>query len=221
MRISSKADYAIRAVVELATLEDSWPVKAETLAAAQDIPGKFLLNILFELKRAGIVASQRGNEGGFRLGRAAAEISLADIVRAVEGPLAQVGDVRPDQLDYKGSAEPLVEVWIAVREHIRTILESVSVADIATRNIPLAVRLITADPEAWMPHTPGTVPGLRPCGSQARRPAPVASSRHRPGGTEPDRPPGARPANPRCVSSRIGATAARRDPRRDGRRVRC
>ena len=182
MRISSKADYAIRAVVELATLEDSWPVKAETLAAAQDIPGKFLLNILFELKRAGVVASQRGNEGGFRLGRAADEISLADIVRAVEGPLAQVGDVRPDQLDYKGSAEPLVEVWIAVREHIRSILESVSVADIATRNIPLTVRLITADPEAWMPHTPGTVPGaqaLRVAGSTTRTRGVVTSSTRR------------------------------------------
>ncbi len=182
VRISSKADYAIRAVVELATLEDSWPVKAETLAAAQDIPGKFLLNILFELKSAGIVASQRGNEGGFRLGRAASEITLADVVRAVEGPLAQVGDVRPDQLEYKGSAEPLVEVWIAVREHIRSILESVSVADIATRNIPLTVRLITADPEAWMPHTPGTVPGpqaVRVAGSTMRTRGVVTSSTRR------------------------------------------
>ena len=187
-------------------------MKAETLAAAQDIPGKFLLNILFELKRAGIVASQRGNEGGFRLGRAAAEISLADIVHAVEGPLAQVGDVRPDQLDYKGSAEPLVEVWIAVREHIRTILESVSVADIATRNIPLAVRLITADPEPGSPTPPERSPDSRPCGSQARRPAPVASSRHRPGRTRrtdhqvPDR-------RIPVMSSGIGGAAARRDPR--------
>jgi Rrf2 family protein len=159
VRISAKADYAIRAVVELATLEDEWPVKAETLAAAQRIPPKFLLNILFELKHAGIVASQRGNEGGFRLGRLAEEISLADIIRAVEGPLAQVGDSRPDQLDYTGSAEPLVEVWIAVREHIRSILESVSVADVANGKLPTLVTTITADPEAWQPHTPGTVPG--------------------------------------------------------------
>lgn len=169
VRISAKGDYAVRAVVELATLEDEWPVKAETLAAAQRIPPKFLLNILFELKHAGIVASQRGNEGGFRLGRLPDEISLADIIRAVEGPLAQVGDSRPDQLDYAGSAEPLVEVWIAVREHIRSILESVSVADVANGKLPALVTNITADPEAWMPHTPGTVPGphaLRATGDQ-------------------------------------------------------
>jgi Rrf2 family protein len=159
VRISAKADYAVRAVVELATLEDEWPVKADTLAAAQRIPPKFLLNILFELKHAGIVASQRGNEGGFRLGRLPEEISLADIIRAVEGPLAQVGDSRPDQLDYTGSAQPLVEVWIAVREHIRSILESVSVADVANGDLPALVTDITANPEAWMPHTPGTVPG--------------------------------------------------------------
>lgn len=169
VRISAKGDYAVRAVVELATLEDEWPVKAETLAAAQRIPPKFLLNILFELKHAGIVASQRGNEGGFRLGRLPDEISLADIIRAVEGPLAQVGDSRPDQLDYAGSAEPLVEVWIAVREHIRSILESVSVADVANGKLPALVTNITANPEAWMPHTPGTVPGphaLRATGDQ-------------------------------------------------------
>lgn len=159
VRISAKADYAIRAVVELATLEDEWPVKAETLAAAQRIPPKFLLNILFELKHAGIVASQRGNEGGFRLGRLPNEISLADIIRAVEGPLAQVGDSRPDQLDFTGSAEPLVQVWIAVREHIRSILESVSIADVANRTLPSLVTEITANWEAWMPHTSGTVPG--------------------------------------------------------------
>jgi Rrf2 family protein len=159
VRISAKADYAVRAVVELATLQDEWPVKAETIAAAQRIPPKFLLNILFELKHAGIVASQRGNEGGFRLGRLPEEISLADIIRAVEGPLAQVGDSRPDQLDFIGSAEPLVDVWIAVREHIRSILESVSVADVANHELPTLVTDITAIPEAWMPHTPGTVPG--------------------------------------------------------------
>lgn len=169
MRISAKADYAVRAVVELATLKDEWPVKAETIAAAQHIPAKFLLNILFELKHAGIVSSQRGNEGGFRLGRLPEEISLADIIRAVEGPLAQVGDSRPDQLDYVGSAEPLVEVWIAVREHIRSILESVSVAEIASGNLPSLVTSITADPEAWQPHTPGTVPGPHALRAAAER----------------------------------------------------
>jgi Rrf2 family protein len=175
VRISAKADYAVRAVVELATLKDEWPVKAETLAAAQRIPPKFLLNILFELKHAGIVASQRGNEGGFRLGRLPEEISLADIIRAVEGPLAQVGDSRPDQLDFTGSAEPLVEVWIAVREHIRSILESVSVADVANRTLPSLVTDITAVTEAWMPHTPGTVPGphaLRAASERDRTNAP-------------------------------------------------
>jgi Rrf2 family protein len=175
VRISAKADYAVRAVVELATLEGEWPVKAETLAAAQRIPSKFLLNILFELKHAGVVSSQRGNEGGFRLGRRPEEISLADIIRAVEGPLAQVGDSRPDQLDYTGSAEPLVEVWIAVREHIRSILESVSVADVANATLPALVTDITANPEAWQPHTPGTVPG-----PHALRARSVQDDRHLP-----------------------------------------
>lgn len=181
VRISSKADYAVRAVVELATLSQERPVKAETLATAQDIPPKFLLNILFELKHAGIVASQRGNEGGFRLGRRPEEISLADIVRAVEGPLAQVGDVRPDQLDYKGSAEPLVEVWIAVRENLRSILESVTVADVASRRLPPIVSGITSDPEAWMPHTAGTVPGPQAirAAKAGRRPRGTVASRPR------------------------------------------
>lgn len=158
MRISAKADYAIRAVVELASMCAAHPVKAETLAAAQGIPAKYLLNVLFELKRAGIVTSQRGAVGGYRLGRPPAQITLADIIRAVEGPLAQVGDYRPDELDYHGTAEPLRDVWVAVRANLRSILETVTVAHVANRTLPAKVHRLTAKDDAWLPHIATLVP---------------------------------------------------------------
>jgi Rrf2 family protein len=148
MRISAKEDYAVRAVLELA-LADGNPVKREQIAQAQTIPIAFLQNILVELRHAEIVEAQRGREGGFRLARPAAEITVADVVRAVSGPLATVRGVRPPSLAYTASAEPLKEVWVAVRANIRAVLERVTLADLASGKMPAAVKKITADPANW------------------------------------------------------------------------
>src|SRR5919201_5704197 len=151
MRLSAKADYALRATVELASLGDGH-VKAEALARAQSIPLRFLEQILLDLKHAGLVASQRGAEGGYWLARPAAEITLADVIRAVEGPLANVRGVTPEQLEYAGSAERLRDVWIALRVSLRSVLEEVTVADVASGTLPSDVAQLTRDPEAWQPH---------------------------------------------------------------------
>src|SRR5579875_2358205 len=131
MRISAKADYAVRAAVELAATTDEKPVKAERIATAQDIPLNFLENILGELRHAGIVRSHRGAEGGFRLARPPAEITVADVIRAVEGPLASVRGAPPEEARYGGAAETLPRVWIAVRVNLRRVVEQVTIADIA------------------------------------------------------------------------------------------
>lgn len=152
VRISAKVDYALRAAAELAVAEGSGPIKGEQLARAQEIPPKFLENILLELRHAGLVQSQRGAEGGYWLARPASEIRLADVIRAVEGPLANVRGVRPESLEYGGAAEPLRDVWIAVRASLRSVLESVTLADLAARELPGSLRDLLADPEAWLPH---------------------------------------------------------------------
>ncbi len=152
MRVSAKADYAIRAVAELAATDPEVPLKAETISTSQDIPVKFLLNILFELRRAGILRSQRGADGGYQLARPASEVSLADVIRAVEGPLAQVGDSRPEELKYNGVAESLVDVWVAVRANLRAILDVVTIADVARHSLPRTVRNLARDPDAWVSH---------------------------------------------------------------------
>ena len=152
MRVSAKADYALRACVELAALGDGGPVKGERIAQAQEVPLKFLENILGDLRHAGVVRSQRGVEGGYWLARPADEITLADVIRAVEGPLANVRGVRPEAIEYGGSAEPLREVWIAVRASLRSVLEEVTLADVARNELPAAVRELIDDPEAWAPH---------------------------------------------------------------------
>jgi Rrf2 family protein len=154
MRISAKADYALRAAAELATNagSDRRPMKGERLAEAQEIPRKFLENILIELKRAGLVRSVRGADGGYQLAYPPEEISLADIIRAVEGPLANVRDVRPDELEYTGSATHLKEVFIAVRASLRAVLEQVTLADLLTGELPPEVAKLAADPDAWKPH---------------------------------------------------------------------
>jgi Rrf2 family protein len=152
MRVSAKVDYAVRAGVELAAAADGSPVKGERIAQSQQIPFKFLENILLELKHAGLVQSQRGAEGGYWLGRPPDEISLADVIRAVEGPIANVRGLRPEQVEYGGAAEPLREVWIAVRANLRAVLETVTLADLAEGRLPEEVARITADPEAWLPH---------------------------------------------------------------------
>jgi len=151
LRVSAKADYAIRAMVELAAAGGG-PLKAERISQAQSIPIKFLENIMSDLRQASLVRSQRGTEGGYWLARAAEEVSLADVIRAVEGPLANVRGRRSEEVEYEGSAVPLRKVWIAVRASLRGVLESVTLADIARGELPDAVVDLTADADAWLPH---------------------------------------------------------------------
>src|SRR5579871_5900622 len=150
MRISAKADYAVRAVVELAAATDEKPIKAERIATAQDIPLNFLENILGELRHAGIVRSHRGAEGGFRLARPADQINIADIIRAVEGPLASVRGGPPEETSYPGASESLPRVWIAVRAALRKVVEHVTVADVASGKLPAEIDRLAEDPEAWV-----------------------------------------------------------------------
>jgi Rrf2 family protein len=170
VRISAKADYAVRAAVELAAaqLDDSGaaqsgeagsraggkpedrPVKAERIASAQEIPLNFLENILGELRHAGIVRSQRGAEGGFRLARPARQITVADVMRAVEGPLASVRGGPPEETSYGGAATALPRVWIAVRANLRAVVERVTLADVAAGRLPARVEKLAEDPEAWV-----------------------------------------------------------------------
>ena len=152
MRITAKADYAVRAAVELAAAQpDGVPVKGEHLAKSQDIPQNFLENILTELRRAGIVRTRRGAEGGYQLARPAREITVADVLRAVEGPLAAVQGVQPQDLEYGGAAKHLPELWVAVRASLRSVLEKVTLADLAAGKLPRSVASKTADPDAWRP----------------------------------------------------------------------
>ena len=152
MRISAKADYAVRAGAELAAAEDRRPMRAEEIARHQDIPVHFLINILNELKIAGIVQSQRGVKGGYRLARPAEAVTLAAIIRAVEGPLASVHESRPEEMHYPGPAEPLREVWVAVRANLRAVLEKVTLADLANGSLPASVRKLLKEPEVWRAH---------------------------------------------------------------------
>ena len=149
MRLSAKADYALRASLELATATDAH-VKAEAVARAQSIPLRFLEQILLDLKHAGLVASQRGAEGGYWLARPPASITVADIIRAVEGPLASVRGGRPEDVEYAGSAEPLQRVWIAVRASLRSVVERVTLADLAGGHLAKDIESLAKDPEAWV-----------------------------------------------------------------------
>jgi Rrf2 family protein len=149
MRISARADYAVRAAVELAAAGEG-PTKGEAIAQAQAIPLKFLENILSDLRHAGIVRSQRGAEGGYWLARAPGEISVADVIRAVDGPLASVRGGRPEDVAYNGAAEPLAQVWIAVRASLRSVVERVTLADVASGRLPSRVTKLAEDPEAWV-----------------------------------------------------------------------
>jgi len=148
VRVSAKADYAIRAAVELAAAGDG-PTKGERIAQAQSIPPNFLENILVDLRNAGLVASRRGADGGYWLAQPADEISLADVIRAVDGPLANVRGVRSEQVEYEGSATRLRDVWVAVRASLRGVLETTTVADLASGELPPSVKALTADPAAW------------------------------------------------------------------------
>jgi Rrf2 family protein len=153
MRVTAKVDYAVRAAVVLADAaeQDRSPLKGDQIATAQQIPVKYLENILSELRQAGIVRSQRGAEGGYWLGRPAAEISLADIIRAVEGPLANVRGERPESLDYPDGTGALQDVWIATRAALRSVLDLVTVADVAKGRLPRSVKAYATDPASWEP----------------------------------------------------------------------
>ena len=152
MRISAKTDYAVRAAVELAGAPDGSVVKAERIAEAQDIPLNFLENILAQLRQARIVESRRGPEGGYALARPPGEITLADVIRAIDGPLAGVSGRRPQDLGYTGTAEPLRDVWVAVRASLRSVLERVTLADVAAGKLPSHIGKLTSDPDAWTTH---------------------------------------------------------------------
>jgi Rrf2 family protein len=148
VRITAKVDYGVRAAIELAAAENP-PVKGEQLASRQGIPLKYLENILADLRRAGVVASQRGADGGYRLAAPADSLTVADIIRAVEGPLADVHGAPPETLDYAGPAKTLQRVWIATRASLRTVLEEVTLADIVADRLPTPVEELLVDPGAW------------------------------------------------------------------------
>jgi Rrf2 family protein len=149
MHVTAKADYAVRAVVELVDSGQDSPRKVDEVAQAQSIPVSFLENILTQLRSSGIVRSQRGPEGGYWLAQPADEVNLAQIIRAVEGPLVGVRGQRPEEVEYAGSAESLQQVWIALRANLRKVLEHVTVADVAAGTLPKEVLALTRGEEAW------------------------------------------------------------------------
>lgn len=151
MRLSARVDYALRAMAELAAQAgEGRLITADRLAGAQEIPPKFLESILLQLRRGGIVVAQRGPEGGYRLARPPAEISLAEIIRVIDGPLANVRGQRPEELGYHGVAASLQDVWIALRASERLILETVTLEDVVSGELPARVRDLVADPRAWV-----------------------------------------------------------------------
>jgi Rrf2 family protein len=149
MHVTAKADYAVRAVIELADSSQSSPRKVDEVAQAQGIPVSFLENILTQLRSAGVVRSQRGPEGGYWLAKPAEQINLAQVIRAVEGPLVGVRGQRPEEIEYVGSAESLQQVWIALRANLRKVLEHVTVAEVAAGKLPKDVLALTRQEEAW------------------------------------------------------------------------
>jgi Rrf2 family protein len=148
VRISAKADYAVRVAAELAAATPKQPVKGEHLATSQEIPLKFLENILGSLRTAGIVASKRGAEGGYLLAQKPADVTVADVIRAVDGPLGAVRGEPPEDLTYPGPAKRVVDVWIAARASLRTVLEHVTLADLASGKLSPKIEKMVADPEA-------------------------------------------------------------------------
>ncbi|MDQ6687013.1 MAG: Rrf2 family transcriptional regulator [Actinomycetota bacterium] len=152
MRVSAKSDYALRALIEIAARDDDNAVSAEELGRRQDIPHGFLQAILADLRRTGIVISQRGQSGGWRLGHEAAEISVADVIRAVDGPLVSVHGLRPEAVRYSGSAQVLQLVWIAGRSSLRDVFEAVTIESLASAELPREVLARTKDEDAWQPH---------------------------------------------------------------------
>jgi Rrf2 family protein len=159
MRVSAKADYALRALIEMAARGDGdtngqggRPVSAEELGRLQDIPHNFLQAILADLRRAGIVLAQRGQSGGWRLAKPAGSVTVADVIRAVDGPLVSVYGLRPEAVSYNERADALQRVWIAARHSLRDVFEQVSVADLVGGTLPEDVARLTEDEDAWQPH---------------------------------------------------------------------
>ncbi len=150
VRISAKADYAVRAALELAAHHDGDPVKGERLADSQGIPLQFLEHILLELKHARLIQARRGARGGYWLARDPADITIADVIRAVEGPLANIHENAPEELHYAGSAEKLRDVWVAVRAALRSVLENATLAEVARGDLPWRIEGVLNDPEAWL-----------------------------------------------------------------------
>ena len=152
MRVTAKSDYALRALIEIAGRTDEGPVSAEELGKRQDIPHGFLQSILADLRRAGIVMSQRGQSGGWRMASAPGDVSVADVIRAVDGPLVSVYGLRPEAVTYNDAASVLQPVWIAARSSLRDVFEHVTIEDLATGELPTEVVSRTEDEEAWRPH---------------------------------------------------------------------
>jgi Rrf2 family protein len=155
MRVSAKADYALRALIEMAARAEGQtvrPVSAEELGRLQEIPHNFLQAILADLRKAGIVHAQRGQSGGWRLAKPAADVSVADVIRAVDGPLVSVYGLRPEAVSYNDRADALQRVWIAARHSLRDVFEQVSVAHLAAGELPGGVARLTEDEDAWQPH---------------------------------------------------------------------
>lgn len=150
--MSARVDYAVRALAELAVAAsaDSGPVKGDVIAARQGVPVNFLENILADLRRAGLVSSQRGSVGGYWLAVPASTITVADVIRTVEGPLADVRGGPLEDLDYPGPAQSLREVWVATRASLRAVLENVTIADLAGGELPEVVRRLTKAADAWV-----------------------------------------------------------------------
>jgi Rrf2 family protein len=149
MQISARADYAIRALCVLTNAPEGCAVKADDIAAAQQIPRTFLDSILVELRRAGLIESRRGPDGGHRLARPAQSISLADVVRVTDGPLALVRGQRPESLAYQGAAEHLQDVWVAVRASLRSILELTTVGQVVAGELPAGILVHTSQDRSW------------------------------------------------------------------------
>jgi Rrf2 family protein len=150
MYISAKVDYATRVLLALAAADGS-PVRGEALATAQGLPVRFVENTLVDLKRAGLVTSHRGADGGYRLAREPKDIAVADVIRALEGPLAEVHGLRPDQRSYEGPAEHLQDVWVALRAAMRLVLETTTLDRVLSGKLPSRVAKLIADPDAWAP----------------------------------------------------------------------
>lgn len=152
MRVSAKSDYALRALIEIASRAEAGPISAEQLGKAQDIPHGFLQAILADLRRAGVVLSQRGQSGGWRFARDPQTVSVADVIRAVDGPLVSVYGLRPESVEYGDSTQVLQRVWIAARSSLRDVFEQVSIQQLADGSLPEGVMALTVDDDAWQPH---------------------------------------------------------------------